>query len=368
MHDPVISAALKQLCLVGPDALTVEAVADRAHVSVGFVYKHFGSLSHVLRTALAEGIPTSLSAIPSEGPLSPGQLEMSTENRERLPLEAILSLRRFPEVKEVVGPAVTALVERIGPMRSCVVFGCHAVAIAGVYPTGGDVSALIALEYRVHSGDVRDEESGVADHLVGEATVPHSQPLRNDPTTVRLRDATSQLLTETAGQATIRDIATKAGVTTGAVYRRYESKDELIGDTIQARVSEDRTTWLTEFFAAVTNSGSGDPAFVLSNVLADASDANTPATREAIELLVSARGGPAARMALARRYTTAVETRTAQLNRFRGSPFMRHEDSPAALAWAFQIVPMGARILGLATTMPNSQAWYPSMVTLLRAL
>ncbi|MFM8515970.1 MAG: TetR/AcrR family transcriptional regulator [Actinomycetota bacterium] len=369
MPDRVVSAALTQLCLVGPDALTIEAIAERAHVSAGFIYKHFGSLSDVLRDALLDGLSAHLAAIPREGPLTAGLLlEMSTHDHDRLPLEAILSLRRFPEIREIVGPATTELVERIGPMRSCVVFGCHAVAIAGVSPAESDVTALIALEYRIQGGDIRNVESVAPEESVGDLSIPHPPPLRNDPTTVRLRAAASQLLTETAGQATIRDIATKAGVTTGAVYRRYESKDDLIGDTIQARVTEDRTTWLMDFFEVLTNPGTGDPARVLSDVLAEASETTKASTRESIELLISARGGPAARMALASRYTSAIATRTAQLTRFRGSALMRHEDSPAALAWAFQVVPMGARILGLATQMPDSTGWYPSMVSLLRAL
>jgi len=253
-------------------------------------------------------------------------------------------------------------------MRSCVVLGFRAVAIAGVYPTESDVPALIALKYRIQSGDIRDIESVAPEESVGDLSIPHPRPLRSDPTTVRLRAAASHLLTETAGQATIRDIATKAGVTTGAVYRRYESKDDLIGDTIQARVTEDRTTWLMDFFEVLTNPGTGDPARVLSDALAEASETTEPSTRKPMELLISARGGPTARMAVVGRYTSAIATRTAQLTRFRASPYRRHEDSPAALAWAFQVVPMGARILGLATQMPDSTGWYPSLVSLLRAL
>jgi len=47
---------------------------------------------------------------------------------------------------------------------------------------------------------------------------------------------------------------------------------------------------------------------------------------------------------------------------------MTYADSSTALAWAFQVAPMGARIAGMATDMPDAAGWYPAMQALLRAL
>ena len=368
MPDRVLAAASTQLCLVGPDALTVEAIAERAHVSIGLVYKHYPSLDQLVLDLLTSELPRVTADIPSDGPLPAPLLMPPPSGNERLLLEALLCIRRFPHTESIVRPVMADLMQRSGPLRCAVLLGCQAITLAGVTIPTGDVTALTSLEDRIRIGDIRPVPPTPAKLTDSDLTVPHPQPERNDPTAVRLREATSDLLTETSGRASVRDIAKKAGVTTGAVYRRYESKDELIGDTIKAAVTADRTNWLQQLFAALMNPTTSDPALVLAQVLATASAPDAEQTRQSIELLVAARGGPAARSALSQRYLTAVETRKTQLASLAATGLMTYPDSSTALAWAFQVAPMGARIAGMATDMPDAAGWYPAMQALLRAL
>lgn len=366
MPSRVPDAALTQLCLVGPDALTIESIAERASVSVGLVYKEHGSLDSLVREVLATQLPSSLEGIPGTDRLPASAFGARPE--DRLPLEAILALRRFPAARDAVQPAMDAFVQRSGPLRSAVILGCQALALSGTIPSASDLDALIALEHRIRAGILHDSPLPPIPIALADASVQHGEPQRDDPTSVRLRDAASQLLTETAGRASLRDIADRAGVTTGAVYRRYDSKDDLIGDTVQARVTTERTQWAQQFFAALADPSTGDPASILAEVLAQASAPDEAATRESIELVVAARTGPAARAALAERFSTAVATRKAQMSMLTGFGALRHPDSVDALAWAFQVAPTGARMNGLVTPMPDAQGWRPSMVALLRAL
>lgn len=366
MPGRVPDAALTQLCLVGPDALTIEAIAERASVSVGLIYKEHHSLNTLVRDVLAASLPSALDAIPGVEALSRSSLGSRPEHR--LPLEAILALRRFPDAHAVVKPIMDTFVQRTGPLRCAVVLGCQALSLAGVVPSGSDVDALIALEHRIRLGTLHDSPLRAIPLPVNDASVPHGGPEHDDPTSVRLRDAASQLLTESAGRASLRDIADKAGVTTGAVYRRYGSKDDLIGDTIKARLTTERTLWAQMFFAALADPTKGDPASILAEFLAQASAPDAAATRESIELVVAARTGPAARAALAERFSTAVMTRKAQLSMLAGLGALHHPDSADALAWAFQVAPTGARIAGIATPMPDAHRWRPSMAALLQAL
>lgn len=368
MPDRVLSAASTQLCLVGADALTVESIAERAHVSVGFIYKKYHSLSELVHRAIDEELPSALDVIPDRQMLPIELLAPTSRVTERLPLEAILATRRFPELREPVGVYMSELTSRVGPLRCSVILGCQALGIAGVDIEIADMASLISLESRIQSGACNEDTVIAAPIDIGASTVPHPGPERRDPTAERLRDAASELLTETAGRASLRDIASRAGVTTGAVYRRYDSKDELIGDTINARVNEERTNWIQEFLKAWVDPTHGDPGRVLAQVLAEVSTANQPQTREAIELLVAARSGPAARSALSQRYLDAAKTRKAQFEPFSESGLMKHSDSPAALAWAVQVGPMGTRVATLVTSMPDAEGWYPSMVAMLRAL
>jgi AcrR family transcriptional regulator len=368
MSDRVLAAASAQLCLVGADALTVDAIADRARVSVGFVYSQFRSLDEIIRTVLARDFARLCDAIPATDPIPAALLAPTNASPERLILEGLLALRRFPHVHDLVQPTMETLVERVGPLRTAVIVGCQAVTVAGVTIPDADLTSLIGLEARIRADTDSPSIPSAARVPDGETTVPHPGPEYRDDTARRLQDATSDLLAETGGRATMRDIARRAGVTTGAVYRRYQSKDDLISDTISARVTKERTGWMQELFAALMNPEQMDPALVLARVLADSCAPDERATQESIELVVAARSGPAARSVLTERFRIAVKTRTSQLERLLDADLMSHPDSPTSLAWAFQVAPTGARIAGLGVPMPRADGWYPSMAALLRSL
>lgn len=368
MPDRVLAAASTQLRLVGPDALTVEAIAERAHVSVGFVYKHFASLNAIVRDVVNAELPHAIANIPTADALPTTLLVPPATSSERMPLEALLCLRRFPDTKSVVEPIITEFAQRAGPLRCAVILGCQAITLAGVTIPTADVKALISLEARARGGFGHVVMTGPPALVAHYLTKPHPTPERSDPTAVRLRDATCELLTETFGRASLRDIAKKAGVTTGAVYRRYGSKDELIGDTIKSAVAANRTDWLEQFFAALMDRTRGEPALILARVLATASTPGTEQARQSIELLVAARSGPAARAALSQHYLAVVETRKAQFRALATTGLTQDPNSPAALAWALEVAPMGARLTCLATAMPNADGWFPPMASVLRAV
>jgi AcrR family transcriptional regulator len=364
MSASLWDAATHQLCLVGADALTMEGIAERANVSIGWAYKSGTNLESLLLEAARAALPRAVAEIPDSGELP----ESIVDPKNRLALECVLSLRRFPGLRDVVVPTIEEWVARVGPLRASVILGCQALTLAGAAPNAEGLEALIALESRTFNGVDPAPIGGSSAPPPSETSVAHKPPGSHDPTKVRLREAAIELLTATSGKASLRDIAAKAGVTTGAVYRRYESKDELIADVVQARVTQERTTWAQYFFEALMSGTKGDPASVLAKILAHAAEPNSINSRESIEIIVAARSGPAARAALAARFTQAVATRTEQLKAFEQAGLMRYPDSCVGLSWAFQVAPTGARVLGLAVDTPDAEGWRPSMVALLEAL
>ena len=368
MGDRVLDATVDQLCVVGPDALTMEAIASRARVSVGLLYRRHTSLEELVRAALDEHLPSAAAAIPSRSPLTAvGQHRSGVP--DRLLVDALLSLRRFPALHRTVAPVITSCVGRVGHMRACVVIGLQALGIVGVAPDAADTRALLDLEQRMRSREVADAMTPRSIPTVpADAGVPHARPHRDDGVAASLRAATATSLTQAAGGGTVREIASMAGVTTGAVYRRYDTKDDLVADTIRERIDRERTGWAGEFFASLADSGNGDPASVLAAALAFASAPDSALTHEAIALTAAARVGPAAREALAERYTTAVTARKEQFAFLASHGFFRHDDSPAALAWSIQVCPAGARLVGLTTPLPDADGWLPDMRLLLTAL
>lgn len=374
MSDRVLDAAIEQLCVVGPDALTMEAVASRARVSVGLLYRRYGGLEVLLREALASALSLRVDEVPGHGALPRSALRRNSDVPDRLLADALFSLRRFPSLNEVVEPPVSQLVARVGLVRVSVVVGLQALGIVGVLPDDAQARALLGLEARMHQSltvpapDRDPPQSRIAAGRPAESTVPHMPPPPGDHVTASLRAATARAIAEDPAGGTMRGIAADAGVTTGAVYRRYATKDDLVADTIRERIDQERTGWAGEFLAALADPGTADPAAILASALAVASTPGTPTTNEAIALMAAARSGPAAREALAERYTTAVQARGEQFSFLAAHGYFQHDDSPDALAWAIQVFPAGARLLGQTTPLPDAVGWLPAMRSLLRAL
>ena len=189
MGDRVLDATVDQLCVVGPDALTMEAIASRARVSVGLLYRRHTSLEELVRAALDEHLPSAAAAIPSRSPLTAvGQHRSGVP--DRLLVDALLSLRRFPALHRTVAPVITSCVGRVGHMRACVVIGLQALGIVGVAPDAADTRALLDLEQRMRSREVADAMTPRSIPTVpADAGVPHARPHRDDGVAASLRAA-----------------------------------------------------------------------------------------------------------------------------------------------------------------------------------
>ncbi|MFM7147154.1 MAG: TetR family transcriptional regulator, partial [Actinomycetales bacterium] len=163
-------------------------------------------------------------------------------------------------------------------------------------------------------------------------------------------------------------IAQSAGLSTGAIYRRYASKDQLVADTIRAHLTSQRTTWAIPFVARLTGTQDGDPATVLAEQLALAGNADPEQTRLALQFLVASRVSPDARQVLVQRITDAQQARQSLFEVMQRSEIFSRPDTPLALSWALQITPTGTRLLSLVTPQPDQQQWQPVMARLIRAL
>lgn len=364
--DRLGHAAFSQFVTVGADSLTMEGIAERAGVSIGAAYRSFPTLEEAVSQAVSLGLPPLSERIAAARALDPW-LQPSNQE-DRLLTESLLAVRRFPSVTPVVAGAIRDIVAVLKPIGLATLVGAQAVMVAGcAIPTAGR-SALAHLYERLNSTSPTGPlpwQPTLTREFAATADLP--PPVGVDPITERLITATANVLASRE-DATVRSIARSAGLTTGAIYRRYESKDQLVADTIRTHLTSDRTAWAIPFVARLTGTEVGDPAEILAQQLALAGDSDAGQTRLAVEFLVASRVSPDARHVLVKRITDAQSARQSLFTAMLQVGIFTRQDTPLALSWALQVAPTGTRLLSMVSAQPSMEAWLPVMGSMLRSL
>lgn len=364
--DRLGHAAFSQFVTVGADSLTMEGIAERAGVSIGAAYRWQPSLDEVVAQALRGALPALAQEIAAAESLD--RWLQPRDLQDRLLTEALLAVRRFPSLSVIVRHALDTVGRGVDPLGLSVLVGTQAAMVAGCVLPSSARTALARLYERIRLTDPAGPLPW-APQTGGEFTarVEHSSEIDVDEIGERLIAATARVLVSPS-EATVRSIAESAGVTTGAIYRRYESKDQLVADTIRAHLTTDRTTWAVPFVARLVGTQAGDPADVLAQQLALAGEPHAEQTRLAIEFIVASRVSPDARQVLVQRMTQAQRSRQQLFESMLQAGVFTRDDTPIALSWALQLTPTGARLLSLVSPQPDAAQWQPAMASLLRAL
>ena len=89
-------------------------------------------------------------------------------------------------------------------------------------------------------GDAAPGDAVPGDAAPGDAAVPAGRPLRRDAQRNRERilAAARELFAERGPDATLDDVAARAGLGVGTVYRRYPNKDVLLDELLEERIAE----------------------------------------------------------------------------------------------------------------------------------
>lgn len=200
----LLEATLAALDEKGYAAIRVDDVAQQAGVTSGAIYGLFPSKAELLASALRQRSPQAA--------------------------DAAAAKRRYTRVeREVLGAAMEVL-DAKGYRRTRladVVRGLDRSAKDAAARFGGKDGLLIA-SLAAHDPDLLAALRRAADDdVAGGSTVS---------TTDRLVAATLAVLDESQHRAaTVGEIARRAGLTTGAIYARFGSKEELINAALSAR-------------------------------------------------------------------------------------------------------------------------------------
>lgn len=182
-------------------------------------------------------------------------------------------------------------------------------------------------------------------------------PASGDDVSVALIEAARLLLRERgAERTTTRDIAAGAGVSTGALYRRYEGKSRLLADVLLHELQPERYEWTWELIRALAKD---EPYVEAAEVLSDRileMSGDLPSQAVLLQVGVAARNDESLRSQIRQRVDDAQAARLGIIETLVESGLMRPDLDCASLAWGFQAVPVGMRVLLCAGMPPDPPA------------
>lgn len=348
-------AAVAELLGHGQAAFTMEGVAKRGFYSIGTVYNRWPDRDAVLVDIGTEIIlPSIVAHITSQpGPAEALQWVLET-GREQLLLagELILAGHTSPAVRpvslEVWEALQTSLAQQV-PAGMAWYVATYAVgsALLGAIGVHGPDPATGRTQWLMdacHSGGGTPPAEAAA-ALPGDVEIPVvPSPTRSDEVAVALIGAAQVLLQEhgVAGTTT-RDIAASAGVTTGALYRRYQGKSRLLADVLLAQLQPDRYTWTWDLVRALASEAPfSQAAGVMAQRMVDVAG-DLPAQRVLLQVGIAARNDPALQAQIGERIQVAHQARVDMVEHFAEAGLLRRDVTPEVLAWGFQTIPVGLR-------------------------
>ncbi len=348
-------AALEELLAVGCADFAMESVAKRAFYSVGTVYNRWPDrdslLSDIARERIGPDIVEALGAAASPADAIDWALGAGQETI-LLAGEVLLAGHTSAALKPValdVWHSLHGGLEESLPASMAWYVATYAVG-------GGLLGAIGVAGPRPAIGRVRwfvdaCESAGPGPRVLGGASaidaieVPSvPSPQRSDDVARSLIEAAQLLLAERGAAATsTRDIAAGAGVTTGALYRRYEGKSGLMADVLLTQLQPDRYTWTWDLVRALASAEPfTDAATVVAQRMIETAR-DTAAQRVLLQVGIAARNDPSLRAQVADRIRVAHEARVDRARAFAQGGVLRGDVSPEVLAWGFQAIPVGVR-------------------------
>lgn len=352
----LLRGAREELAAVGQAEFTMDGVVRRSFYSAGALYERWPERADLLAD-VGRGVHEDLTATLAEIPDSAAAFTWALDDgRDLLQLagEILIAGHTMPAVKDVAVQAWLALrtgLERVMPVgmawytASIAIGGAllDVIGLPGPTPPTGRVAWLVdACEIETEQRHLPGR--GRAHGDVDFPEVP--APSRTDPTALALIQAAQTLLAEHGAEGiSTRRVSAEAGVTTGAIYRRYDGKAALLSDVLLAELAPDRYAWTWDLVEALaTDDPYWNAADAMTTQLVKVARDDT-SQRVLLQIGVAARNDEALRAQVQERVLVAHRARTEMFERLREAGVMRDDVAPAVFAWGFQSLPVGMRTL-----------------------
>lgn len=353
----------------GSRAFSIEALARVADVGVGTIYERWDNRVGILDDVIGSRILDRLHQLKSEletleSPEHLRRLFDSDEGRECLALasDVLFAVRDMPTLGHhtdgIVG-AVTALVgdDESVQKREPLTWWLTALAIGwGILHTGeADLPPIADAVVFALTGSGAHGDSRGSTKLSTEIHRADRVSIIDDEISIAIVEAAREMLSSEDGPTfTAREVGRRAGVSKGALYRRYGSRADVIRRVLLTDLDEERFAWSNEFLEVV----SGDDPI---NGAAEAMERtlrrvyeDEPMMRRLLEVTVAARTDDSIKAHVIGHIRAAVEERRVVIAGLQEIGILKSGASDETLSWFIQAVPIGTRLMAAAGLLPGN--------------
>lgn len=373
--DLIRAAARAEFTAVGPRALSLNAVAKRAFVSVGSVYERYDNKEDCIADLVHELLPFAVDDVgagwidPSKdvGALIRDDLMKSSQLEDlRFIAECVFAARD----DEGLRPGVVKELERLLAQ-----FASRPIIVGGESGTAWwTLSTWLGYALLTTSGCTVPRSfigqttgllSAIGSYVEGvsliEVTVQGGdsafsvQPRQDasDDTTRALLDATRHvILQQGVDEADTRTIASAAGVTTGAIYRRFNSRSQILARAFLAELPPERYAWTEPLLTALDNQGLDGAAKFFVGLLRRIWEDEFSA-RMLLEFTIAAHTDDEVLHTILTEIQKVADGREELFIKLQEAGIVREDVSPEALSWLLQIPPIGMRLLASIRIVPS---------------
>ena len=370
------AAAFDEFVEVGPRAISLVAVSRRGHYSVGAVAQRWPTARDLIHDVAANEVLPRVRSLAHAAPESGlGSwidyclTDSSNSRTIRSVAELLFAARDDSELTCMAEAAIADLRASVPVMSdrtdrmSGLTWWATALALGeallthsgcDIPPLGSGVDQLATV--LIARADARSFPPAPAESGAVMITDPQpTPPLASDATGQALIDAgRSIIVTSGVERATTREITSEAGVTTGALYRRYPDRDTLMRDIFSAELTPERYAWSAELVDAIACDPNFDRATNLLVAITRRLWEDSDTAHVLLELSMTAHESPTVRAVICTEVNRAQQARQELFTSIVAAELATIDLDPELLSWLFQVVPTGARLLASLGIVPSN--------------
>lgn len=388
MRRELLDATATEVHRVGFDATALTAVAARCNVATSAIYNRFASRLELVRTLVEERLEPRLGATLDARQREFWELGEARTTLDRFQTEVLFELNLAASHDADLRAITTAFIERrvragldararaeahglvrdgqdpitqvLAPLAFDI--GSYTLGLTSALPTSGfrSVDHLIAVSLRTVDPATPAPVDDPADRRVDPG--PSASLLDLDELGVALVEAAADVFTERGyHNATVADIARRAGLTTGAIYNRFNGKADLASETLLRMISPPALNDMMDLSAAVARtSTTGESTDAILDVINRHSDQQSERTRA---LRIQARHAARSEVEVASVLGPIQDHMLASLadsfRRSQSAGSLRPDIDPEALAWQTCSLPLGIWLMQNSVPELTPKRWVP---------
>ncbi len=370
-------AAREEFTAVGPRAFSLGGVAQRAHISKGAVYQRWPDKGACLEDLIANDLPLSVMRMCTRWQdtsvevrdLVEADLTSDDQLSElRFVAECVLAVHIDAsfgdQVRDSLGVLEHAFAARIPDSEQVPSIAWWTVSTLLANALLRTSGCSLPETFATHTTDIVmtigrcvrvANQVQIIQSVIEE--IPMLDPTQAfvDETSAALVAATQELIKSRGiSEADAREIARAAGMTTGALYRRFGGKSEVLAAAFRSALDSERYGWSDEFITCIERRDLGAAADTLASRM-QLAWTDTQTARTLIDFTIAAHTDPAVLGAIIAEMSRVADHRRSLFAALVAAAVIRKDLDPNALAWLIQVPTVGVRLVGSLGLVPTDE-------------